>query len=536
MSANRAVPTVLIAFALLLSFTPSPVQLANASQQTHLALSAPSTIHSGDEWSATATLTDSMGLPVAGAWVTWYLDGQEQGTGVTSSNGSSFFGVGNWQPPLGANTIGVSFNGTSSYLPSNATATIDVLAMVSTTYTSTTTATANAGPVVELSSSNGSDVCPSYFKGNGSEGIWSQAALTCTMTRVNSTSFPNFCVSMSPGGCTLAPVGRLVIDDNVTVVAANGLGLVIYSELDNYGTLESGLVNYGTVVNHGTIDLNGTNQLLNLPYNGLGIINNTAGAGIYNWYYITNAGGIYNEGTIVNHGQFISQECAPCITGVLVNDGNYIGSAPAPVVTSSVNLYGGNGTADQNSTAGVTVSITGATGTNITVSTQVQGAQAPPGIGSVRLNSTSYYDILIAGTTTGTARVCIASKGTNSSSIEIAYWNGSTWAAATDQTVSGSSPLFTSCGDMPVSALAGTPLALGTVITSGGNTGSATETSTASETSQSGPSTTSTQSRSTNAPPLSSASWAGVLTLGAVIVLTVGIAAFALLKRKAGAN
>jgi hypothetical protein len=87
-----------------------------------------------------------------------------------------------------------------------------------------------------------------------------------------------------------------------------------------------------------------------------------------------------------------------------------------------------------------------------------------------------------------------------------------------------------------VSALAGTPLALGTVITSGGNTGSATETSTASETSQSGPSTTSTQSRSTNAPPLSSASWAGVLTLGAVIVLTVGIAAFALLKRKAGAN
>jgi len=459
----------ILALVMLIAAIPSLVQPVGAAEQTHMSISAPPAVHLGDEWTATSFLTDSTGNPLGGLPVTWYLDGQAQGKTATLSDGSSLFGVGGWQPPLGDNTVSVSFNGTAGYLPSNATAVIDVLpANPSTTIATVTTSTFN-GPTVELSPSNGSTVCPTYFRGNASGGVWDQSTLTCTLAGGGNV-YPAFCVSVASGGCAQSVIGRLVIDKNVSVVINNGGNMAIYSEVDNYGTLVADIVSYGLVVNYGTIDFNGTDQLLNLPYNGLGVISNMQGATINNWRYITNAGTIFNYGTINNYGQFITQECSPCITGTLVNDGTYVGSAPAPVFTSTVDLAGGNGTADQNSTAGVTVTITGATGNNVTVSTQVQGPRAPLGIGSVQLSSTAYYDILISGTKTGIATVCIMSKSLNSSRGEIEYWNGTGWNGAADQTVSGNSPLFTYCGDIPVSALVGTPLAVGAASSTSGST------------------------------------------------------------------
>jgi len=453
-----AVTLALILFASLVAAQELPV---SAAQPTRLILNAPPSIHLGDEWRADAILTDSLGNPLGGLTVNWFLDGQFQQPGTTASDGSSFLGVGGWVPTLGNNTVSVSFDGTSSYLASNATAVIDVLAANPITYT-TTTGTVKTGPVVDLNPSNGVTVCPMYFRGNASGGVWDESTLTCTLAGGGNV-YPTFCVSSSGGGCGTSAIGKLVIDRNVTVVINNGGNMAIYSELDNYGTLNSDIVNYGVIQNHGIIDFNATNQLLNLPFNGLGLINNTEGASINNWYYITNAGIIDNHGIINNYGQFISQECSPCMTGTLVNDGTYVGSAPAPVFTSTVDLTGGNGTANQNSTAGITVKISGASGNKVTVSTQVQGSQAPPGIGSVQLGSTSYYDVLITGTRTGIATVCITSEAPNSTKAEIEYWNGTAWNGATGQTVSGGSPPFTYCGDIPVSALVGTPLAVGTV-------------------------------------------------------------------------
>jgi hypothetical protein len=480
--------------------------------------------------------------------VNWYLDGQLYGNGTTSSNGSLLFGIGGWQPPLGDNTVSVSFSGTSSYLPSNATAVIDVLPPSPTTYSTTTATTTITGPVVELSPSDGSTVCPNYFRGNESGGVWNQSTLTCALAGGGNV-YPAFCVSASPGGCTMSTIGKLVIDQNVTVLIDNGGSMAIFSEVDNYGTLISDVVNYGIIQNHGTVDLNSTNQLLNLPYNGLGLVNNTQGATINNWNYITNAGIIDNFGTINNYGQFITQECSPCITGTLLNDGRYVGSAPAPVYSTTVNLAGGNGTADQNSTAGVSVEITGATGNNMTVSTQVEGSNAPPGLGSVQLSSTSYYDILIRGTTTGIAQVCITSKVVNSSAGLIEYWDGTAWTAAANQTVSGSLPPFTYCGDIFISALAGTPLAIGAPSSSSGNPGSSTGTTTETTTSQfTGNPTTSnvvtnqhTSSSSTSnsggaTAPAQPSTFSETETLlaGAVVVLAVGVAAAVILRRRSG--
>ena len=264
-----------------------------------------------------------------------------------------------------------------------------------------------------------------------------------------------------------------------------------------------------------------------------------------NWYYITNAGIFDNFGTINNHGQFITQECSPCITGTLVNDGTYVGSAPAPVYSTTVNLTGGNGTADQNSTAGVTVKITGATGDNVTVSTQVQGPNAPPGLGSVILGSTSHYDILISGTTTGVAEVCITSEALNSTAGLIEYWDAAAWTAAANQTVTGSLTPFTYCGDIPVSALVGTPLAIGAPSGTSVNTGSTTGTTTEPTTSQATTASTatdtttiqdthvSTSSSASSATlgPLS-ASWTGTLAAAVVILLAVGIVAIVIIRKR----
>jgi len=535
---------VLIALTLVASLVSTLVQPVTAAQATHLSLDAPSSIHLGDELVVTTILTDSTGSPLGGLWVSWYLDGHLYGNGTTSSDGSLLFGIGGWQPPLGDNTVSVSFSGNSSYLPSNATAVIEVLPPSAVTYSTTTATTTLPGPVVELSPSDGPTVCPNYVRGNDSGGVWNQSTLTCTLAGGRNV-YPAFCVSASPGGCTVSTIGRLVIDKNVTVLIDERGGMAIYSEVDNYGTLITDMVNYGIVQNHGTIDLNGTNQLLNLPYNGLGLVNNTQGATITNWYYITNAGVFDNFGTINNYGQFITQECSPCITGTLVNDGTYVGSAPAPVYSTTVNLTGGNGTADQNSTAGVTVKITGATGDNVTVSTQVQGSNAPPGLGSVLLGSTSYYDILISGTTTGVAEVCITSEAVNSTAGLIEYWEGGAWTAAANQTVSGSLPPFTYCGDIPVSALVGTPLAIGAPSGTSVNTGSTTGTTTEPTTSQATSATTATDtttiqdthgstssSASSATPGPLSASWTGTLAAAVVILLAVGIAAIVIIRKR----
>ena len=537
----------LLTLFLMVALLPTWVQSARAAQPTTLTLNGPSVIHNGDLVYETALLTDSNGQPIGNGWVTWFIDGQNMnmGGGFTNSTGYSVLEVSNWQTALGNNTVSVSFNGTASYEPSQAIEYVDVLPQLTTattTYTFTPTTTVSSAPVVVLSASDGSTVCPTYFRGNGSEGVWDQSTRTCTMEGPSRGTFPAFCVSAS-AACP-SPIGRLVIDANVTVVALDGRGMVISSEVDNYGTLVAALVNYGTIVNHGTIVLNTTNQLLNLPYSGYGIVNNTVGGTINNWYYITNPGTIYNYGTLNNHGQFVSDLCGPCVFGTLVNDGTYTGSLPAPVVSTPVSFTGGNGTADQQATAGVTVTISGAGASNATVSTQVQGSNAPPGLGSVGLNSTAYYDIMIGGASNGTAHVCIRGDSVSSSSSgEMEYWNGSVWVGASDQLVSGSSRPLTICGDIPVSALSGTPIAVGSMTAVTGNTNLTTivqstgkTTNYNSQSSQlttvSANSQTSGVSSSSPFPQAATLVWAGIAFVAVVFVITIGIAIVLLSKRR----
>jgi len=78
------------------------------------------------------------------------------------------------------------------------------------------------------------------------------------------------------------------------------------------------------------------------------------------------------------------------------------------------------------------------------------------GVGTPNLTNPSYYDVVVAGITTGNAQVC--TSFTSASSItSMQYWGGTAWRIASNITVNGP----TVCGTIPVSALTGTNIALG---------------------------------------------------------------------------
>jgi hypothetical protein len=163
---------------------------------------------------------------------------------------------------------------------------------------------------IELNASNGAVVCPRDFSGFGSA-AWNGSSNTCTLTQTNPDVGPTLCMGVSSGGCVIMAALRYRIDLGVTLdLNLSTSDVCVYSVLDNYGVVDvlknennsiAGLCNYGVIDNYGTIILNGPSS--NLPYNGGGVINNFAGAVIYNDETFANGGVINNFGTFINAGR-----------------------------------------------------------------------------------------------------------------------------------------------------------------------------------------------------------------------------------------
>jgi hypothetical protein len=96
-------------------------------------------------------------------------------------------------------------------------------------------------------------------------------------------------------------------------------------------------------------------------------------------------------------------------------------------------------------------------GTSVAITTAALSG-APTGVVQVGTTSAAYYDVNIQGISDGTASVCITNSGVLSQTT-MQYWNGVQWVMATNVVVSGD----TICGDIPVSALTGTPIAIGPI-------------------------------------------------------------------------
>ena len=125
---------------------------------------------------------------------------------------------------------------------------------------------------------------------------------------------------------------------------------------------------------------------------------------------------------------------------------------------SSLSVTGGQAVSDQTSVTGISVNISGSTapdGTPIAVGTQDLSSLST-GVGAVSLSGAKYYDVVVSGTSSGVAQVCIHDSS-SSSATTMTYWSRGGWSSASSVTVNGGIV----CGTIPVSALTGTNLAIG---------------------------------------------------------------------------
>ncbi|MBI3859250.1 MAG: hypothetical protein HY296_03280 [Thaumarchaeota archaeon] len=420
---------------------------------------------------------------------------------------------------------------------------------------------ANATSALELSTSNGSTNCQAYLSGPGVNGTaWDATSSTCTV--VPQANFgPTVCIASTSGGCSGFAIDELVIDAGVTVVMqsqgnANAAVLCVYSTLVNNGTLKGGSIcDYGTIINYGVIVIPVGSYFMTLPYNGLGVFENREGGEVVNNYNFVDAGTVVNEGTIFNRGQFGNDNQ---YNGTFTNSGTFIGSAPCfsydgcHTWVGIYNISSSGTTVDQTVGTGVSVTITGASGTNVAVISQNQTTAAPSGLGALNVSSAIFYDLMINGISTGTARVCISSpRVTQGMAGGMQYWNGTIWVFAADQAISqftrtntyppngtlsaSISSVIVLCGDVPVSALTGTPLGAGTPSetpqptttfhseTTAPNSGRSSESS--------GPPTATSEGLSTTVP---ATAWTGnpaYLGVGVALVIA-GLASMVILRRR----
>ena len=355
---------------------------------------------------------------------------------------------------------------------------------------------ANASTTVELSPSNGSSICPAYLGGPGvSEVTWNATTSTCTSI-ANPDVGPTVCIASSGGGCSEAAADEFIIDAGVTVVVkvpgnqwVQLAALCVYSSLLNYGTIQAGsYCDYGTVTNYGTIIIPRGSSFTTQSDNGYGVLLNEKGGTVINDYEVVDGSNVTNHGTFYNRGIFdnsITNGAGVFYHGNFENDGAFVGSAPCFTYAGCHTWVGTynitSGTLINMFLNGVILSITGTSGTAVTVSSENQTMAAPLGLGSLNISSVSYYDVMVNGLSAGTAHLCIANARVTQSMVGgMQYWNGNQWDFAQNQNVSevptslmpprNESATTTTtlpsinmlCGDIPVMDLNGTPIGAGT--------------------------------------------------------------------------
>lgn len=347
---------------------------------------------------------------------------------------------------------------------------------------------------------------------------WNATTSTCTSI-ANPDAGPTVCIASSGGGCAEAAADEFVIDKGVTVVVkVSGnqwvqlAALCVYSSLVNYGTIQAGsFCDYGTMTNYGTIVIPRGSSFTTQSDNGYGVLLNEKGGTVINDYEVVDGSNITNHGTFYNRGIFdnsITNGAGVFYHGTFENDGAFVGSAPCFTYEGCHTWVGtyniSSGTLINMFLNGVILSITGASGTGVTVSSENQTTAAPLGLGSLNISSVSYYDVLVSGLSEGTAHLCIANARVTQSVVGgMQYWNGNQWAFAQNQNVSEvpaslMPPRNTSatttmtmpninmlCGDIPVVDLNGTPIGAGTPMSSSEQT-TTTQTTTAEVTTSAG--------------------------------------------------
>ncbi|MDE1838734.1 MAG: hypothetical protein KGH87_02325, partial [Thaumarchaeota archaeon] len=137
--------------------------------------------------------------------------------------------------------------------------------------------------------------------------------------------------------------------------------------------------------------------------------------------------------------------------------------------TTSTTTSSGGASADQTGTTGIKVTISGSSAGDGTPTTIITSDLISPfaGVGTSGLPNPKYFDVHVSGIADGTANICITVASGTPTTMQ--YWSGASYTSASSITVTGS----TICGNIPVSALTGTNVAVGTLSAAGGHGGSA---------------------------------------------------------------
>ncbi len=184
---------------------------------------------------------------------------------------------------------------------------------------------------------------------------------------------------------------------------------------------------------------------------------------------------------------------------------------------------GGNLTATSTDT-GVNVSITGTSATGrVTINTTDYGGTPPSSGADLSLGSgAAYYDVVVTGATDGAAQVCITPSH-GATTMDYYLPPSGPWTHAAPLSFPGDSI----CGVMPVSALSGTPVAVGTTSTTTTSSSTTTSTTTTSSTITSS-STTASTSTTAVAPGVPEFP----LALGIGVALALALPALLLVKAR----
>jgi parallel beta-helix repeat protein len=137
----------------------------------------------------------------------------------------------------------------------------------------------------------------------------------------------------------------------------------------------------------------------------------------------------------------------------------------APSSSSNITVNNNSATVDQSSKTGVSVTVTGSSlesGTKLNVTSINYGDSPPSGFSPVSVSGAVFYDVKVTaysgtlGPDVSVAVTFTSSSFTDASVIE--YWNGASWISV-DTTFNAP---HTVSGNIPSSALTGTPIVVGT--------------------------------------------------------------------------
>ena len=138
---------------------------------------------------------------------------------------------------------------------------------------------------------------------------------------------------------------------------------------------------------------------------------------------------------------------------------SYSGDAlhdPSGAASTISVLSVGTGTLDQRQTTGFVIKVAGTTGSAVNASSTYYYTQ-PNDTGKAPFASNEYYDLKVFGTLNGEVQACHYGANVNASTSIDYYYNG-IWNSATNVVATAGVSV---CGDIPPSALLGTPLDVG---------------------------------------------------------------------------